>query len=52
LAPPKKIPTPPDANPNKYCRYHGNYRHVIEECVALENKIEELIQARHLKQFI
>jgi len=49
---PKKIPSPPNVDPNKYCRYHGNYGHVTKECVALKNKIEKLSRAGHLKQFM
>ena len=36
----------------KYCRYHCSYGHNTEDCWALKNKIEELIQVGYLAQFI
>ena len=27
----------------KYCRYHRNHSHTIEDCKALQDKIEELV---------
>ncbi|XP_027932895.1 uncharacterized protein LOC114188521 [Vigna unguiculata] len=44
---PQRAPTPP-----KHCRYHRNYGHTIEECFTLKDKIEELIQAGHLRRFV
>ena len=36
----------------KYCRYHRNHDHTIEECKALQDKIEELVRAGHFRCFI
>jgi len=48
----QRLPTPPNANTNKHCRYHQNYGHNTDECWALKDKIEELIQAGHLRRFV
>jgi len=45
---PRKFPSPPRADQTKHCRYHRNHDHSTEECIALKDKIEELIQAGHL----
>jgi len=49
---PRKAITPRNADITKHCRFHQNYGHTTEECVALKDKIEELIQAGHLRQFV
>jgi len=36
----------------KYHRYHRGISHNIEDCWALKDKIEELIQAGYLAQFV
>jgi len=36
----------------KHCQYHQNYNHNIDECVALKDKSEELIQAGYLRRFV
>lgn len=36
----------------KYCKYHHNNGHMMDECKALQDKIEELIRSRHLKRFV
>ncbi|XP_020238553.1 uncharacterized protein LOC109817646 [Cajanus cajan] len=41
-----------NADKSKHCRYHRNYGHTIEECWSLKDRIEELIQAGHLGQYI
>jgi len=45
---PRKIHTPPIANQNKHCCYYRN-GYTTQECVALHDKIEELLQAKHLR---
>ncbi|XP_022641616.1 uncharacterized protein LOC111242478 [Vigna radiata var. radiata] len=53
LIPPlKKRPTPPGADNNKHCLYHQNQAHTTEECVTLRDKIEELIRAGQIRQYI
>jgi len=37
---------------SKHCQYHRNYDHTTEGCQALNDRIEELIQAGHLRKFI
>jgi len=46
-----KFPFLPNANQTKHCRYHRNYGRNTEECMALKEKIEELIQARQLQRY-
>ena len=49
---PRRVPTPLNADTTKHCRYHRNYGHIMENCFTLKNKIEELIQAGHLRRFV
>jgi len=49
---PKKAPTPKDADTTKHCHFHQNYGHATDECVALKDRIEELIQAGYLRRFV
>ncbi|XP_020218340.1 uncharacterized protein LOC109801634 [Cajanus cajan] len=44
--------TPNSADKSKHCRYHSNHGHTIEECRTLQDRIEELIQAGHLGQYV
>jgi len=48
----KQYQTPPNADTAKHCQYHRNFGHTTERCQALKDKIEELIQAGHLRQFV
>ncbi|XP_068477362.1 uncharacterized protein [Phaseolus vulgaris] len=48
----KQYQTPPNADTAKHCQYHRNFGHTTEGCQALKDKIEELIQAGHLRQFV
>jgi len=40
---PRKSSSPPRADRTKHCRYHRNHGHNTEECIALKDRIEELI---------
>ena len=48
----KKVSTVRYASTAKHCRFYQNYGHTTEECVTLRDRIEELIQAGHLKRFV
>ncbi|XP_068475257.1 uncharacterized protein [Phaseolus vulgaris] len=48
----KQSQTPPNADTSKRCQYHRNYGHTTEGCQALKDKIEELVQAGHLRKFV
>ncbi|XP_020238868.1 uncharacterized protein LOC109817925 [Cajanus cajan] len=52
LALPPPGHTPNNADKSKHCRYHRNHGHTTEECRTLRDRIEELIQAGHLGQYI
>ena len=52
ILPPRKVANPNNADWRKQCRYHQNAGHSTEECQALKDKIEELIQAGHLRRFM
>jgi len=49
---PRRAPTPRNADTTKPCRFHQNYGHTTDECVVLKDRIEELIQAGHLRRFV
>lgn len=49
---PRKKPTTTNTNENKHYLYHRNLDHTTEDCSALRDKIEELIKASHLMQFM
>ena len=44
--------TPLNADMTKCSRYHRNHDHTIEECKALQDKIEELVCASHFRRFV
>jgi len=48
----EKVLTPTNDNQNKHCHYNYNYGHNTKDCVALTDKIEELIQVMHLHWFV
>lgn len=52
ILPLKKRPAPLGADRNKHCLYQQNQGHTTEECVTLRDKIEELIRADQLKQYV
>ena len=52
IPPPRRALSPDNADHSKRCRYHKNTGHSTEECQALKDKIEELIQAGHLRRFV
>ncbi|XP_068472805.1 uncharacterized protein [Phaseolus vulgaris] len=49
---PRKASSPKNVDRRKRCRYHQNSGHSTEECQALKDKIDELIQAGHLQHFV
>jgi len=51
IHPPRKMANPNNADRRKQCRYHQNSGLSTEECQALKDKIEELIQAGNLRRF-
>ena len=52
IPPPRRALSPENADRSKKCPYHKNTGHSTEECQALKDKIEELIQAGHLRRFL
>ncbi|KAG5026682.1 hypothetical protein JHK86_022596 [Glycine max] len=49
---PPPLPCKLGLDKTKYYRYHHRYGYNIEDCWALKDKIEELIQAGYLAQFV
>jgi len=47
----KKLQSSRNAKMSKQCRYHCNFGHTTEVYQTPKNKIEELIQADHLRKF-
>ena len=39
-------------NQNKYCRYHKDVDHTIEECIMLKDEIEKLIREGYLRDCV
>ncbi|KAL0412068.1 UNVERIFIED_CONTAM: hypothetical protein Slati_3796500 [Sesamum latifolium] len=37
---------------DKFCQFHNDYGHTIEECRHLKNEIERLIQNSYLQEYI
>lgn len=52
LLPVRQLPTPPNADGGKYYCYHQNLGHSTEDCVAFNDKIEELIRTGYLKKYV
>ncbi|XP_020209069.1 uncharacterized protein LOC109794006 [Cajanus cajan] len=52
LAVPKRASTPPRADTTKSCKFHRNRGHSTEECLALKDKIEDLIKQGQLQRFV
>ena len=52
IPPPRKTSNPPNVDMTKYCRYHRNNGHTIDEYKALQYKIEELVRVGHFRRFI
>jgi len=50
IPPPRKASSPENTDRRKRCRYHKNRGHSTEECQALKDKIEELVQVGHLQR--
>jgi len=48
----KKLQSPRDADISKQSRYHPKFGHTTQECQALKDKIEELVQVGHLHKFV
>ena len=52
IPPPSKILNPPSADMSKHYICHRNNDHTMDECKALQDKIEDLICFDHLKRFV
>ncbi|XP_020220974.1 uncharacterized protein LOC109803701 [Cajanus cajan] len=52
LVVPRRAMTPPHADKTKACQFHRNRGHTTEECSALRDRIEDLIKAGHLQNFV
>uniref|UniRef100_A0A2N9FKC7 RNase H type-1 domain-containing protein n=1 Tax=Fagus sylvatica TaxID=28930 RepID=A0A2N9FKC7_FAGSY len=50
---PGKIRSDPNNRPkNLYCRFHRNHGHLTEDCVALKEQVETLIQQGKLQKYV
>lgn len=47
-----RSPTPRGADESRHCRYHQNMGHSTEDCATLRDKLESLVQAGHLREFV
>jgi len=52
IPPPRKAQTLKQGDQSKHCQYHRNHFHHTEECIALKDQIEELVQVGQLKRFV
>jgi len=44
----RKVSTPINVDYSKHYNYHHNHGRNIEECIAIRDKIKELVHADHL----
>ncbi|EHA8591482.1 hypothetical protein COCNU_scaffold060974G000020 [Cocos nucifera] len=50
---PKRMRSHPSKrNPNKFCLYHRDHDHDTEECIQLQDEIEELVRRGRLGRFL
>ncbi|XP_059626905.1 uncharacterized protein LOC132269670 [Cornus florida] len=49
--PPKLKTDPTKRSRDKYCRFHRDHGHNIEDCFDLKNQIENLVRKGHLRKF-
>lgn len=45
-------PKPRGTDERKHYRYHQNMGHTTEDSITLKDKLESLVQARHLRRFV
>lgn len=50
--PTKMFPPPEKRNKAKYCHFHKDHGHEIEQCNELKKAIENAIKKKELKEFI
>ncbi|XP_075650148.1 uncharacterized protein LOC142620708 [Castanea sativa] len=50
--PNKMAGDPSRRNQNLYCTYHRDKEHTTEQCRVLKDHLEQLVKARHLKEFL
>ena len=43
---------PARRNQSSYCTYHIEKGHTTEQCCVLKDHLEQLVKARHLKEFV
>ena len=39
-------------NPNRWCDFHNDHVHKMEDCVALRIEVNELLKKGHLQEFL
>ncbi|XP_020207454.1 uncharacterized protein LOC109792451 [Cajanus cajan] len=52
LVVPRRAMTPPHADKTKVCQFHQNRGHTTEECSTLWDRIEDLVKAGFLQNFV
>ena len=50
--PPKMKSDPYKCDNNKFCEYHGDHGHSIEDCMVLRREIENLVRNERLVRFL
>ncbi|GJX94465.1 reverse transcriptase domain-containing protein [Tanacetum coccineum] len=50
--PPPMVTPTEKRDPNKYCKFHADMGHSMDECMQLRKQIEEMIKLGKLSQFI
>ncbi|GJZ23929.1 ribonuclease H-like domain-containing protein [Tanacetum coccineum] len=51
-APPPMVTPAEKRDPNKYCEFHADTGHSMDECMQLRKQIDEMIKSGKLSQFI
>ncbi|XP_056846089.1 uncharacterized protein LOC130497121 [Raphanus sativus] len=50
--PPKMKAAEANRNPNRWCEFHSDHGHTMEDCIALKMEVAELLKKGYLREFL